>query len=67
MLDAANVMEPDRSHLFPCAQCGDALVAPEWSSAAFGIFGRARRADTSSRPQSICAPRRDGDRERMVA
>jgi ribosomal protein L37AE/L43A len=24
-------MESDRSHLFPCAQCGDALVAPEWS------------------------------------
>ena len=31
MLDAANVMESDRSHLFSCAQCGDALVAPEWS------------------------------------
>jgi len=31
MLDAANVMETDRSQLRPCAQCGDALVAPEWS------------------------------------
>jgi ribosomal protein L37AE/L43A len=28
MLDA--VMESDSS-LVPCAQCGDALVAPEWS------------------------------------
>jgi ribosomal protein L37AE/L43A len=31
MLDADNVMESDRSHQLPCAQCGDALVAPEWS------------------------------------
>jgi ribosomal protein L37AE/L43A len=28
MLDA--VMESD-TNLVPCAQCGDALVAPEWS------------------------------------
>jgi len=31
MLDAGNAADTDRSHLFPCAQCGDALVAPEWS------------------------------------
>ena len=31
MLDAANTVESDRPHLIPCAQCGDALVAPEWS------------------------------------
>jgi ribosomal protein L37AE/L43A len=31
MLDVAKTTEADRSQLFPCAQCGDALVAPEWS------------------------------------
>jgi len=31
MLDAGDVMETDRSQLFPCAQCGDTLIAPEWS------------------------------------
>ena len=31
MLDTAKVTESGRAHLLPCAQCGDALVAPEWS------------------------------------
>jgi hypothetical protein len=31
MLDAGKVLESGRSQLFPCAQCGDVLIAPEWS------------------------------------
>lgn len=30
MLDTAN-LERDHSSLLSCAQCGDGLVAPEWS------------------------------------
>jgi len=31
MPHVAEASESNRSQLFPCAQCGDALVAPEWS------------------------------------
>ena len=31
MLDAGNVLESNRWQLLPCAQCGDPLVAPQWS------------------------------------
>ena len=41
-----------------CAQCGSAIVAPEWSecidpSAVFGTYGPAKRADTSLKIRSI--------------
>ena len=28
---ASDMTETDRPHLLPCAQCGDRLVAPDWS------------------------------------
>jgi hypothetical protein len=44
-----------------------ALWSPVSASAAYGMFGRARHADTSSRPRSIRAPRRDGGRDTRSA
>jgi len=31
MPDVAEAIESSHSQLFSCAQCGDTLVAPEWS------------------------------------